>query len=326
MIGLDFQVLLYLFGGVAAMATLAGLIIVRLSSSPPDLSRHETEKYFSDPSKPGSKLPFPSIHDKPTLDLSVIVPSYNEEERLPGMLKETTDFLEDRQKKQPNFTYEVIVVDDGSKDKTTQAGLEYSKKLGVEKVRVLTFHHNRGKGGAIRLGLFSARGKQLLFADADAATRFSDLEKLEKLFKEINKESHGMAIVCGSRAHLQDEAVASRSLFRTFLMHGFHFLVWFLCVRGIRDTQCGFKLLTREAAIRVFSNLHVERWAFDVEMLYIAQCLGVPIGEVAVNWTEIDGSKMVPVFSWLQMGKDILLIRLRYMLGGWRINYKVKAQ
>jgi dolichyl-phosphate beta-glucosyltransferase len=69
-----------------------------------------------------------------------------------------------------------------------------------------------------------------------------------------------MAIVCGSRAHLEDDAIASRSIFRTVLMHGFHFLVWLFAVRGIRDTQCGFKLLTRAAALKCFSNLHIERW------------------------------------------------------------------
>lgn len=72
-------------------------------------------------------------------------------------------------------------------------------------------------------------------------------------------------------------------------MKGFHFLVWFLCVRGVRDTQCGFKLMTRPAARKLFTNLHVERWAFDVELLYIAQALGMRIGEVAVRWQEIEG-------------------------------------
>uniref|UniRef100_A0ACB8ESV6 Uncharacterized protein n=1 Tax=Sphaerodactylus townsendi TaxID=933632 RepID=A0ACB8ESV6_9SAUR len=79
-----------------------------------------------------------------------------------------------------------------------------------------------------------------------------------------------------------------RSYFRTLLMYGFHFLVWFLCVKKIRDTQCGFKLLTRKAASRMFSTLHIERWAFDVELLYIAQHCKIPIEEVAVNWTEIE--------------------------------------
>lgn len=103
-------------------------------------------------------------------------------------------------------------------------------------------------------------------------------------------------------------------------MYGFHFLVWLLCVRGVKDTQCGFKLLTRKSAKTVFGALHVERWAFDVEMLYIAQRLDIPISEVAVNWTEIEGSKIVPFWSSLQMAKDLFLIWLRYRMGAWKID------
>jgi len=128
------------------------------------------------------------------------------------------------------------------------------------------------------------------------------------------------AIICGSRAHLGKEETAKRSYFRLFLMHGFHFLVWLLCVRGIKDTQCGFKLLTRKSARTIFKSLHVERWAFDVEMLYIAQTLNIPITEIAVNWTEMEGSKIVPFWSCLQMGRDLFFIWLRYRIGAWKIN------
>lgn len=135
-----------------------------------------------------------------------------------------------------------------------------------------------------------------------------------------DKAATSLAIICGSRAHLEKEETAKRSFFRLFLMHGFHFLVWILCVKGIRDTQCGFKLLTRESARVIFQALHVEQWAFDVEMLYIAQTLKMPITEIAVNWTEIEGSKVVPFWSWLQMGRDLVLIWLRYRIGAWRIR------
>lgn len=171
-------------------------------------------------------------------------------------------------------------------------------------------------------GMLSARGRQLLFADADGATQFSDLEKLEIEMRKLTPpdEWENPAIVIGSRAHLEEDAIASRSFFRTILMHGFHFLVWLFAVRGIRDTQCGFKLLTRSAAHHLFNLLHVERWAFDVELLFLAQTLKIPIEEVSVNWTEIEGSKITPVWTWIQMGCDLFLIWFRYAIGAWDIT------
>lgn len=311
--------------GVAIFIAVIALIIVAMSTKPyPDLGRYDSEKYFLNEKQ--EKCLFPSINDPASVELSVIVPAYNEEERLPMMMDEALEYLEERKKKLKSFTYEVIVVDDGSKDKTTQTAQSYCNKYGSDKIRVLTLAKNRGKGGAIRLGMFSARGRYLLFADADGASKFSDFTKLENEMKNMKKDSSNRAVVCGSRAHLEEESIAQRSFFRTILMKGFHFVVWFLCVRGIKDTQCGFKLLTREAAVLLFSNLHVERWAFDVDMLFLAQYFNIPVGEVAINWTEIEGSKMVPVFSWIQMGKDIILIRLRYFLGAWKITEKSKLE
>ncbi len=104
-------------------------------------------------------------------------------------------------------------------------------------------------------------------------------------------------------------------------MHGFHLLVDALCVRGIRDTQCGFKLFTRRTAARLFPNLHVERWAVDVELLFMAQSLGIPMTEVPVSWQEIEGSKLGPISASLQIGRDMLRIRINYWLGWWRMEY-----
>lgn len=294
----------------------------------PMLSRFESEKVYKDPNNNYATYPFPFIEEEGSIDLSVIVPSYNEEERLPIMLDETLDYLENKKKNHPSFTYEIIVVDDGSKDGTSKVALEYVKKYGVHKMRLLTFEKNRGKGGAVRMGVLSSRGRRLLMADADGASKFADLLRLESALDDINgKKGNKAVIICGSRAHLQEEAVAERSFLRNLLMHVFHFLVWLLCVRGIKDTQCGFKLFTRPAALLTFTALHVERWAFDVELLYIAQRLKIPLAEVAINWKEIDGSKMIPFWSWLQMGKDLLLISLRYLTGAWKIEpMKLKSQ
>nr|XP_057942950.1 dolichyl-phosphate beta-glucosyltransferase isoform X1 [Doryrhamphus excisus] len=308
---------------LAALALIVVIFTAHVTAGMINLTRHNKEKVFF--SATGAKELFPSLHDPPSVELSVVVPAYNEELRMPVMMEEAMEYLESRQRQQPVFTYEVIVVDDGSKDKTSEVALQYTRKYGANKVRVLTLVKNRGKGGAVRMGTLSSRGRLILMADADGATKFSDIEKVEAGLKDLNPKPDNMAISCGSRAHLEQEAVAQRSVFRTFLMYGFHFLVWFFCVRGIRDTQCGFKLFTREAALRTFSSLHVERWAFDVELLYIAQSLKIPIAEVAVNWTEIEGSKLIPFWSWLQMGRDLIFIRLRYLTGAWKLRLPLKT-
>ncbi|KAM6983629.1 dolichyl-phosphate beta-glucosyltransferase [Tautogolabrus adspersus] len=308
---------------LAALGLIVVLIMAHVTAKMVNLTRHEKEKYFL--TATGEKELFPSLHDPYSRELSVVIPAYNEELRMPVMLEETMEYLENRRKEHPSFTYEVIVVDDGSKDKTTEVALGYTRKYGADKVRVLTQVKNRGKGGAVRMGTLSSRGKLILMADADGATKFSDLDKVEAGLNDLNLKPENMAIACGSRAHLEKDSVAERSMFRTFLMYGFHFLVWFFCVRGIKDTQCGFKLFTREAALKTFSSLHVERWAFDVELLYIAQCYKIPIAEVAVNWTEIEGSKLIPFWSWLQMGTDLIFIRLRYITGAWKLQSQLKT-
>lgn len=109
-------------------------------------------------------------------------------------------------------------------------------------------------------------------------------------------------------------------------MHGFHFLVWLFAVRKIRDTQCGFKLLSRSSARILFEIMHVERWAFDVELLFIAQTLKMPIKEIAVKWTEIEGSKLTPLWSSIQMGKDLFLIWFRYTIGAWSLQKNPKKK
>ncbi|GFN97982.1 dolichyl-phosphate beta-glucosyltransferase [Plakobranchus ocellatus] len=191
------------------------------TSSYPELKRHDSEKFYFDTGTK-TKRRFPDYLDKPTLDLSVVVPAYNEEARLPVMMAETMEYLEKRQTNDPSFTYEIIIVDDGSKDNTTEIGLRQSEKYGSDKVRVLTLHKNKGKGGAVRMGVLSSRGRNILFVDADGASKFSDLDKLEgslsillaversddKKYKKLLKHHGTLAVVCGSRAHLEKESIA----------------------------------------------------------------------------------------------------------------------
>lgn len=321
----------FCFGVILMLITflILCLLLIKTTTPYPTVFRSKKEKSFLDPTT-GKTIEFPSLNEPWSLHLTVVVPAYEEETRITPMLNECLEYLESRK---PDLRFEVIVVSDGSKDATVNIARDYTKKYGSDTVRVLELENNRGKGGAVRLGVQNARGAAILFADADGATKFSDLAKLEASLKDIVKADYltapgavaaSLGIVCGSRAHLEEQAISSRSFFRTFLMYGFHFLVWLFTVRGVRDTQCGFKLFTREAARLSFNNLHIERWAFDVELLYIAQKLKIPISEVAVNWTEIEGSKLVPFWSWIQMGRDLCFIWLRYRIGAWKLAKKIE--
>ena len=249
------------------------------------------------------------------------------------MLDETLKYLEKRSNQKGSndelwsfpkgsyFTYEIIVVDDGSSDNTTKVAMNYCIKFGANKIRVITLIKNRGKGGAVRIGVLSSRGKLILFADADGATKFSDFEKLESfVYTNVNNIDDLLnSISIGSRAHLEKESISSRSIFRSILMYGFHFLVWFFTVKTIRDTQCGFKLFGRNIAKLLFNAIHLESWTFDVELLYLAEKLNCKVGEIAVSWKEIEGSKIVPIFSWIKMGKDLITISFMYAIGAWSI-------
>uniref|UniRef100_A0A914Z3M5 dolichyl-phosphate beta-glucosyltransferase n=1 Tax=Panagrolaimus superbus TaxID=310955 RepID=A0A914Z3M5_9BILA len=257
--------------------------------------------------------------------VSIIIPAMNEEERLPIMLEECLAYLTKRAEESDEFTFEIIVVDDGSTDETSKIAFSFSKDLKKGELYVLKLPQNVGKGGAVRYGVLCARGEIILFADADGATKFSDFGKLETALRDLSSdgeyfECDAPALALGSRAHLEKESTAKRSIFRTILMKGFHIVVWIFTVRTVKDTQCGFKMFTRGAAATLFPKMHIERWAFDVELLYLAEKAKMPIAEVAVQWKEVDGSKITPVLSWIQMGRDIFLIWFRYSFRIWEAD------
>jgi len=250
------------------------------------------------------------------LCLSVVVPAYNEEYRIPTMLDDTFTYLESRAAKGAGkFSYEVIVVDDGSRDGTYAAAVasyEAGSRKGGE-LRVMQLSENRGKGFAVRAGMLAARGQILLMADADGATAITELEKLERALVDTSID-----IAFGSRAHLKDDALTQRSFLRNSLMLGFHFIVWCLVGGPIKDTQCGFKLFRASVAKSIFSSLHIYRWAFDIEIVILARMLGKQVAEVDVSFVDMPGSKLNLVTGALTMLRDIVLVRALYLMGVWR--------
>lgn len=287
--------------------------------------------FFMDPSQL-NKVPLPCIHSEASKTLSVIFPAYNEASRMPAALDEALEYLRERRQRQGvAFSFEVIVVDDGSQDDTYAVAMEYVKRHGLDTIRALRLPVNKGKGAAVRAGMLAARGQLVMFADSDGATQFSDIDKLESKLHEIatSQQStegvagagcgveHKHAMVVGSRKHLEaTDAVAKRHWARNVLMHGFHFFVTLVAGDAIHDTQCGFKIFTRRSCRQLFQNMRLQRWSFDVELAYLARTFKIPTAEETVNWVEVPGSK-IRIWSLLSMALELVLMKLAYTTGAW---------
>ncbi|KAK3029723.1 hypothetical protein RJ639_039132, partial [Escallonia herrerae] len=293
----------------------------------------EAHPIFEDPNSL-KQVPCPYIYEPAEKYISLIIPAFNEEHRLPGALDETMNYLQQRAAKDQSFTYEVVIVDDGSADGTKRVAFDFVRKYTVDNVRVILLGRNHGKGEAIRKGMLHSRGELLLMLDADGATKVDDLEKLENQIHAVARKEHNFGdsatsdsslrisdipvVAFGSRAHLEEKALATRKWYRNFLMKGFHIVVLLAAGRGIRDTQCGFKMFTRAAVRKLFTNIRLKRWCFDVELVYLCKWFRIPIIEISVNWSEIPGSK-VSLLSIPNMLWEMALMSLGYRAGIWKI-------
>jgi dolichyl-phosphate beta-glucosyltransferase len=233
---------------------------------------------------------------------SVVIPAFNEADRLPPYLEEVVGFFDGR-----GEPYEVVVVDDGSTDATVAAVRAMAARHPA--VRVLQLGRNRGKGAAVRAGMLSATGELRLFADADGATPIAEVKRLEPAL------AAGADVVIGSRA-LDDQAVAVRARpHRVAAGRVFNWLVARLGLREVADSQCGFKLFRAAAAERLFRRLDTPGFGFDVELLLRAQAGGCRVAEVAVNWADQAGSKVGVLRSGPGMLVEVLRARRRIARG-----------
>lgn len=229
--------------------------------------------------------------------LSIVIPAFNEETRLPLYLDSIIAHLEPQ-----DISYEIIVVDDGSVDSTAKVVESFMTKNGNLKLVRLAL--NRGKGFAVKTGMLQARGKLRLFADADGATPITELERLTTAIDT------GADIAVASRALHDDRHVVRAHLHRKVMGGIFNYLVNILAVKGIKDTQCGFKLFTAESAETIFTLQRIDDFGFDVELLYIGRKKGYQVAEVPVDWSDVKGSKVNLVQDSFRMFSDIFGIRL----------------
>jgi len=249
--------------------------------------------------------------------LSVIIPAYNEEKRLPKTLKKVRDYLDHQ-----NYTYEVYVVDDGSKDRTWEVTKDLIKDW--SNFKVISYTPNRGKGFAVKTGMLTAKGEWRLLMDADSST---DISEIEELFNFANLKSQSpnskqipntndqkYEIIIGSRYLKKDSIKIKQPLGRRIMSRMGNWLI--RIVLGIRavDTQCGFKLFSAKAANEIFPLQTIDRWGFDMEILAIARKYGYEIKEVAVDWYDAEGSQVKKGVVWKTL-RELMIIKWNLLTG-----------
>ena len=235
--------------------------------------------------------------------LSVIIPAYNEERRLPRTLEEIDSYL-----KTKDYDYEIIVVNDGSKDRTAQVVENY--KLKIKNLRLIDNKINQGKGAVVRQGMLKAQGEYRLFTDADNST---PIDQIEKMWPEFEK---GADVVIGSRDVEGAILDPPQPWLRQFLLgEGFKILRKIIVgLWEIEDTQCGFKCFKKEVVENVFPKCKINRFAFDPEILILAKKMGYKIKEIPVYWKNDPQSKVKP--KWMvNMAIDLLKIRFNLIKG-----------
>jgi dolichyl-phosphate beta-glucosyltransferase len=247
------------------------------------------------------------------IEISVVVPAYNEEERLNSTLPHLWRSLKRRFNK-----FEIIVVDDGSTDGTSELVSRFSDEY--SEVRLIHYEKNRGKGYAVRTGVLAAVGYYVLFSDADLSTPVREIRKLLKVLSE------GYDVAIGSRATREARIIKYQPFYRVLLGKTFNKLVQLLTVRGISDTQCGFKCFKRNAAREIFDCCRIDGFSFDVEALFVARHKGFEIAEIGVLWRNNPMSKVNPVIHSMQMLRDLFVIRLFGMAGCYGAASEVRSR
>jgi dolichyl-phosphate beta-glucosyltransferase len=234
---------------------------------------------------------------KSDMYLSVIIPAYNEAERIGHTLRAVNAYLNDRK-----YEYEIIVVNDGSSDNTTE--VVEALALEIPRLRIITNKNNHGKGWVVRKGMLSAKGLYRLFMDADNSTSIENLEALFPYAKE------GYEVVASSRRIAGADVEVEQNFLRNFLGAAFRLLVRMIVPVGVVDTQNGFKLFTARAAEEIFRRQRTFTWAFDVEVLAIAKLLDFKIKEVPIHWVN-DGRSRVTFKGMVRMLIEVFQIRFQ---------------
>ncbi len=237
--------------------------------------------------------------------LSVIIPAYNEAKRLPLTLIDIDKHLEHQE-----YSYEILVINDGSTDETAEIVRRFTPL--VENLKLIDNKDNKGKGAVVRQGMLLAKGTWRLFMDADNSTTIVEFNKMIPYFKE------GYEVVIGSRDVKGSRTLPAQAFYKRFLGDIGNLIIQALLVPGIWDTQCGFKCFSDEAAQKIFSITKIDRWGFDAESLALAREMGYSIKEMPVFWVN-DIRTHVRLSAYLQVLAET--VKVRWWL--WRKAYNL---
>lgn len=236
------------------------------------------------------------------LSYSIVIPAYNESERLQASLQKIVAFLAEQK-----WSAEVLVVNDGSRDNTPEIVQQFAAQYPF--IRLIENPGNRGKGYSVRNGMLQATGDIVLFTDADLS---APITEAPKLFAEVLK---GANVAFGSRWLIAKMQTERQSMMRQVAGRLYNILMRLMLGLKYKDTQCGFKAFNRKAVETIFTRQHIERWGFDVELLFLARKFGLKIVEVPVEWAHDDRSKINPLVDGIKMFAEMLSIRWNSITG-----------
>ncbi len=237
--------------------------------------------------------------------LSVIIPAYNEENRLKSSLEKILSFLNKK-----GYKSEIIVVDDGSVDGTV---LSVSDLASKNPINIIRNEKNRGKGCAVRKGMEAAKGEYILFSDADLST---PIEEADNLLYFLTTENYDIAI--GSRSLKDSRIILRQPIYREYMGKVFNKIARVFTFRKIYDSQCGFKLFRRETAKKLFSLQKINGFAFDAEVMFLAQKHNCKIKEVPVKWFNNPNTRVSALSDSLKMFFEVVGVRINFILGRYK--------
>lgn len=236
------------------------------------------------------------------MKLSVIIPAYNESERIIPTLESIQKYLQKQ-----NYESEVIVVANGCTDDTVDVVKRFTGK--IDNLTVMDIDAKGGKGWAVKKGMEHATGDVAVFMDADNATKLMEMDNFWKYFDQ------GYDVVIGSRALAQSKITKKQPFYRRWLGRSGNLLIRIVLIPGIKDTQCGFKAFTKKAYDDIFPRLTIYGWGFDMEVLAIARHKGYNIKEEPVTWHDIGESRVEPVKAAINTLKELFIIRKNIIKG-----------